>query len=67
MYAGLFDAGETASHVVAAGRHAWIHVARGAAEINGTALAAGDAVATSSAGELTITGDGAEVLVFDLA
>jgi redox-sensitive bicupin YhaK (pirin superfamily) len=55
------------THEVAPGRHAWIHVARGAATVNGTALAAGDAVSTSDPGALVLTGQGAEVLVFDLA
>lgn len=66
MYAGLFDAGEHAVHEVAPGRHAWLHVARGAATVNGVELAAGDAVSTSTPGELAISGAGAEVLVFDL-
>ena len=67
LYAALLDGGERAVHTVAAGRHAWVHVARGAATVAGIALGAGDALATSDAGELIITGDGAEVLVFDLA
>jgi len=67
LYAGLFDRGESATHVVAPGRHAWIHVARGQAQVAGRELGAGDAVSTSEAGDLAITGDGAEVLVFDLA
>ncbi len=66
LYAGLFDAGEAATHVVAPGRHAWIHVARGKAQVDGVLLEAGDAVSTSAPGALSITGDGAEVLVFDL-
>ncbi len=67
LYAGLFDAGEATTHVVAPGRHAWIHVARGAATVDGIALEAGDAVSTSTPGTLAITGDDAELLVFDLA
>ncbi|MBZ0237308.1 MAG: pirin family protein [Deltaproteobacteria bacterium] len=67
VYAGLFDRGESATHVVPPGRHAWIHVARGKAQVAGTELGAGDAVSTSAPGELGITGDGAEVLVFDLS
>ncbi|MBK9034192.1 MAG: pirin family protein [Myxococcales bacterium] len=67
MWAGLFDAGERAIHTVAPGRHAWIHVARGQATVGDHVLGAGDALATSDAGDVTITGDGAEVLVFDLA
>jgi redox-sensitive bicupin YhaK (pirin superfamily) len=67
LYAGLFDRGERATHTVAPGRHAWIHVARGSAQVAGLELGAGDAVSTSEPGDLVITGDGAEVLVFDLA
>ena len=67
MYAGLFGAGDRATHELAPGRGAWVHVARGEAEVNGNNLRAGDAAAIE--GEpVTIagTGDG-EVLVFDLA
>jgi quercetin 2,3-dioxygenase len=67
VYAGLFDAGEQATHTVGHGRHAWIHVARGSATIGGVALAAGDAVSTSTPGPIAISGDGAELLVFDLS
>jgi redox-sensitive bicupin YhaK (pirin superfamily) len=67
LYAGLFDRGEKATHTVAPGRHAWVHVARGKAQVDGVDLGAGDAVSTSTPGDLAITGDGAEVLVFDLA
>lgn len=67
MYAGLFTAGERATHELAAGRGAWVHIARGEAEINGNKLGAGDAAAIE--GEpITIAGTrDAEVLVFDLA
>jgi redox-sensitive bicupin YhaK (pirin superfamily) len=68
LYATLLDGDEAVTHTIAPGRHAWVHVARGNATVNGTALAAGDAVSTSEAGTLTIDhGTGAEVLVFDLA
>jgi redox-sensitive bicupin YhaK (pirin superfamily) len=67
MFTTLLDAGESVQHEVAPGRHAWVHVARGSAHVNGIALAAGDAVSTSDAGALTLTGEGAEVLIFDLA
>ena len=46
IYAGLFDGAESATFTVAAGRRAWLQVARGALEVNGTALAAGDAAHT---------------------
>ena len=51
-----------------AGRHAWVHVARGAAELNGTPLGEGDGAAVSGEDALTLVGrPEAEVLVFDLA
>jgi len=66
--AGLFREGETATHAVAPGRHAWIHVAKGSVKVGGERLVAGDAAYTSEAGSITIEGDGTgEVLVFDLA
>jgi redox-sensitive bicupin YhaK (pirin superfamily) len=68
IYAGLFDAGQTANHPLAAGRHAWVHVVRGTARVNGTELAAGDAVALSGERLVRVEGlDASELLVFDLA
>jgi redox-sensitive bicupin YhaK (pirin superfamily) len=50
------------------GRHAWVHVARGAVEVNGARLAEGDGAALSGAAAVTLAdGDSAEVLLFDLA
>jgi quercetin 2,3-dioxygenase len=50
------------------GRHAWVHVARGAIDLNGTSLDEGDGAAVSGADLLTVAGRApAEVLVFDLA
>lgn len=40
---------------------------RDAAQVAETLLGAGDAVSTSAPGDVVITGDGADVLVFDLA
>ena len=68
LYAGLFDAGEKASYVLAKGRHAWLHVARGSIELCGTKLGEGDAASLDTAGTLEIVGvNDAEVLLFDLA
>jgi redox-sensitive bicupin YhaK (pirin superfamily) len=68
LLAGLFDAGERASFEVKPGRAAWVHVARGAIELGGTLLEAGDAAGIEDAGAHEIVGKGgAEVLVFDLA
>jgi redox-sensitive bicupin YhaK (pirin superfamily) len=68
LFAGVFAAGEAVEHALAPGRHAWVHVVRGRARVNGTELAAGDAVALSEERTVRIEGiDGGEVLVFDLA
>lgn len=49
-------------------RLAYVHVARGRVRANGMALAAGDAVTLRDEGKLVLDeGQGAEVLVFDLA
>jgi redox-sensitive bicupin YhaK (pirin superfamily) len=68
LYAGLFDKDESATFELAAGRHAWVHVAKGSVTVNGEALNAGDAAAIDDAGKIEISqGNDAEVLVFDLA
>ena len=67
VYAAVLDAGQEVSHELAAGRGAWLQVARGAVELNGQALSQGDGAAVSEEGTLTITGrEPAEVLLFDL-
>jgi redox-sensitive bicupin YhaK (pirin superfamily) len=66
VYAGLFDGTEHARLPIAAGRRAYVHVARGSADVSGERLAAGDALKMSD-GEIEIGGgEAAEVLVFDL-
>jgi redox-sensitive bicupin YhaK (pirin superfamily) len=68
VLSGLFDGAETASHRLAPGRHAWVHVVRGQVRVNGEALKAGDGAALSEEPELRLGGGTAgEVLVFDLA
>ena len=68
MYAGLFDADESAKLALAAGRKGYVYVARGKVQVNGQALGTGDAVALSGEQEVVVDqGDGAEVIVFDLA
>jgi redox-sensitive bicupin YhaK (pirin superfamily) len=67
MYAGLFDGEESAALSIPSGRRVYVHVARGEAEVNGAALAAGDALKVSGEAELRIVkGRDAEILVFDL-
>ncbi|WP_026817270.1 pirin family protein [Arenimonas composti] len=67
LYAGLFDGDEHATHALAPGRLGYVHVARGAATVNGHALHAGDALRYEDEPAIDIrAGVGAEVLVFDL-
>ena len=67
VYAGLFDGEENAAMSIAPGRRLYVHVARGAAEVNGNALAAGDALKVSAEPGLRIAkGRDAEILVFEL-
>ncbi|XXR55726.1 pirin family protein [Sorangium sp. So ce385] len=68
LFAGLFAQGEEARYELPAGRSAWVHVARGSVELNGTLLEAGDAAAIGAGGALHLVGkDAGEVLLFDLA
>ncbi|MGE0031146.1 MAG: pirin family protein [Steroidobacteraceae bacterium] len=67
VYAGLFEAGERAALEIAAGRSAYVHVARGSVAVNGRRLGAGDALKLAQAASIEIAGgDAGEVLVFDL-
>jgi quercetin 2,3-dioxygenase len=67
LYAGLFDAGESAQLGVLPNRRVYVHVARGSITANGTKLEAGDALKLTDTAELMLQeGSGAEVLVFDL-
>lgn len=62
------DAQASASHVVAEGRAAYIHIVTGKVELVGQTLAAGDAAIIETPGEIAVTGiDASQVMVFDLA
>jgi redox-sensitive bicupin YhaK (pirin superfamily) len=65
---GRVESEKELAHELKAGRRAWVHVIRGAAAINGQALATGDAAAVTSEESVKIAGIDAntEVLVFDL-
>jgi redox-sensitive bicupin YhaK (pirin superfamily) len=70
VFATLLADGQAVEHRLAPGRHAWVQVARGAVEVNGTRLSQGDGAAVSDERLLGLTGRGAgeaELLVFDLA
>jgi redox-sensitive bicupin YhaK (pirin superfamily) len=66
--AALLNGAETLDHPIAAGRKAYLHVARGSLQANGYALAAGDALMyeAETAVQLSAAKD-AEVLLFDMA
>jgi hypothetical protein len=59
--------GDELSYELAPGRGAWLHVATGAATVNGVRLTAGDAAAIEGEPRIEVTGDSeGEVLLFDL-
>jgi hypothetical protein len=68
LRAGLFDGAERAALALDPKRLAYVHVARGRVAVNGHALEAGDAAKLEGESRLVIhQGQGAEVIVFDLA
>jgi redox-sensitive bicupin YhaK (pirin superfamily) len=66
IYSALLDGGASVTHKFDASRHGWIQVARGEIVLNGQELVAGDGAAISDEPSITISGKGAEVLLFDL-
>ena len=67
LYAGIFQPGDRATHLLATGRHAWVHVATGQARVNGHVLEAGDGASLTNEPHVDIEGTSlGEVLVFDL-
>ena len=67
VYAGSFAPGERDRVELAAGRGAWIQVARGSVRVNGVDLGAGDGAAIEEEAALEIEGvEPSEVLAFDL-
>jgi redox-sensitive bicupin YhaK (pirin superfamily) len=68
LYAGLFDGAESAKLSIDSARKAYVHLVRGALEVNGAALSAGDAALIENESVLSLAkGQQAEVLLFDLA
>ncbi|HEX2060675.1 MAG TPA: pirin family protein [Thermoanaerobaculia bacterium] len=68
LYTTILGDGDSVEHRLAAGRGAWLQVARGAVTLNGVALQQGDGAAIENEDVLTIAGAApdAEVLLFDL-
>ena len=67
LYATKLDGAMNLSHTLAAGRRAYVHVARGSVVLNGTPLAVGDGARIEKETQVQLdNGRDAEVLVFDL-
>jgi quercetin 2,3-dioxygenase len=69
LYASVLSEGDTVNHTLPEGRVAWVQVARGAVQLNGYTLTAGDGAAVSEESQVTLQGaaEDAEVLLFDMA
>ena len=61
------ESGQDVKHSLAQNRHAWVHIAEGAVNINGEKLSGGDAVGVSEESVLEISATKpSQVLLFDL-
>jgi hypothetical protein len=68
LWAAKLDAGETLSHPLAAGRHAWVQLMEGGLDVDGHSLHPGDAAAVSNEHSVALkTQSRAHFLLFDLA
>ena len=68
VYLANLDAGESLTHGIPPGRHAWVQLLRGSIRVNGMLLETSDGLAVSGEENLVIVGDQpAEVMLFDLA
>lgn len=67
LYASLLGPGDSVSRHLAAGRLAYLHLIRGAVQLNGIALKTGDGAKIEDEPELAIVADAdSELLLFDL-
>jgi redox-sensitive bicupin YhaK (pirin superfamily) len=68
LFTSVIDPGNTVTHEIASGRHAWVQVTRGSVSVNGAKLKAGDGAAIADEKKLTIAANGedSEILLFDL-
>jgi len=68
LYAGLFEAGQSASLKIEPTRKAYVHLVKGQLQVNQQLLHAGDALLLADEESIEIDqANDAEVLVFDLA
>ncbi|MFC5473086.1 pirin family protein [Paraherbaspirillum soli] len=67
IYASILNGTDQVQHALAPGRTAYLHVARGQLSVNGTILAAGDALKMTDESTVTLSqAEAAEILLFDL-
>jgi len=66
IYTALLDDGQSVAHEFNLDRYGWVQVARGEVVLNGQTMKAGDGAAIVDEPRVTLTGKGAEVLLFDL-
>ena len=68
LYRAMLAEGGNISVPIAPGRHAWVQVARGIAELDGEEMREGDGLAISKTDVFGLNSSaGAEILIFDLA
>jgi quercetin 2,3-dioxygenase len=68
VFVAALAEGDTVSHALVDGRHAWIQVARGSVTLNGRVLTAGDGAAASGESKVVIAArSDAEIVLIDLA
>ncbi|HVA50900.1 MAG TPA: pirin family protein [Pirellulales bacterium] len=68
LYLSSLNAGESVSHDIQVGRHAWLQVLHGRVKVNGALLETSDGAAIGDERRLTVVAEqGAEVMLFDLA
>jgi len=67
VHAALLDPGNSVRHGLGPGRHAWVQVARGAVDVAGSALHAGDGAALGDETSVELSArEPSEILLFDL-
>jgi len=67
VYASMLDGKDAVTHRLAPGRRAYVHVARGSVQVNGTPLKSGDGVRIENESSIELKdAREAEVLLFDL-
>jgi redox-sensitive bicupin YhaK (pirin superfamily) len=67
LWLAKLTAGQTVTHTLTKGRHAWVHVAEGEVTLNGELLEGGDAAAVSEEAAIALRATKpSQVLLFDL-